>query len=407
MIDQNKLEEALVFFKGMIDRKPEEAAEAYNNLGNTYKELGRPDEAMQSYHKALEILPKASGVYLNLTDTKTFKDADDPDLLGLEALAREPGSLTEDEQLQLHFALAKAYMDLKRHSEGFHHLLLGNALKRTRFSYDEGPTLRLFDRIREVVTREMIHAHLGEGDPSPVPIFILGMPRSGSTLVEQILASHPKVFAAGEIKDFDSVVKSVRGLDGAVVPYPEFVPSFSAQQFRSLGAQYIHRLRAYAPNAERITNKMPSSFFYTGLIHLVLPNARILHTPRNAVDTCLSCFSKLFAGMQSFTYDLGELGRYYRKYHELMTHWQNVLPEGAMLNVQYEDVVADLETQARRIIAFCGLEWDDACLAFHETKRPVKTASAMQVRRPIYKSSVNRWEPYKDRLQPLLQELPA
>ncbi|HTS92288.1 MAG TPA: sulfotransferase, partial [Stellaceae bacterium] len=407
MIDQNRLEEAVVFFQGMTEREPEQAAEAYNNLGNTYKELGRSDAAMEAYHKALELVPKASGVYLNLSDTKTFKAEDDPDLLVLEEMARGIDTLNEDEQMQLHFALAKANMDLKRHGEAFHHLLLGNALKRGKTAYDEGPTLQLFDRIRTMASRELIHSHLGEGDPSPVPIFILGMPRSGSTLVEQILASHPKVHAAGEIKDFDSVVKSVRGPDGAVMPFPDFLPTLSAQHLRSLGAEYLRRLRSLAPSAERISNKMPSSFFYTGLIHLALPNARILHTPRNAVDTCLSCFTKLFAGSQSFTYDLAELGRYYRKYHELMAHWRSVLPEGAMLDVQYEDVVADLETQARRIVAFCGLEWDDACLAFHESKRPVKTASAMQVRRPIYKSSVNRWEPYKDLLKPLLQELPA
>jgi tetratricopeptide (TPR) repeat protein len=405
LIDQNRLEEAIEFFHKTIARKPDDA-DAYNNLGNALKELGRADEAMQSYYKALELMPKATSVYLNLSDTKTFKSAEDPELRVMEEMAHEMGSLSEDEQMQLHFALSKAYMDLKRHADAFPHMLAGNAIKRTKIAYDERPTLQLFDRIREVMTPELIRANLGLGNPTSVPIFILGMPRSGSTLIEQILASHPKVHAAGEIRDLDSVVKSVRGPDGAIVPYPEFVPTFKAEHYRSMGTQYLRRLRNYSQTAQCITNKMPSSFFYTGLIHLALPNARILHTARNPVDTCLSCFSKLFAGLQAYSYDLGELGRYYRKYHELMAHWRNVLPTDAMLDVQYEDVVSDFETQARRIVAYCGLEWDDACLAFHETKRPVKTASAMQVRRPIYKSSVGRWEPYRDVLKPLLQELP-
>jgi len=406
LLDQNRLEEAVQFFRGIIARKPD-GPDAYNNLGNTLKELGRSDEALQAYYKALELMPKSTGAYLNLADTKTFASEEDADLRVLEEMARDMGPLSEDERMQLHFALSKAYMDLKRHVPAFEHMLAGNALKRTKIVYEEAATLRLFDRIREVFAPELVRANLGVGDPTSVPIFILGMPRSGSTLIEQILASHPKVHAAGEIRDFDSVVKSVRGPDGAVLPYPEFVPTFQAEHYRSMGAQYLRRLRSYSQTAQRITNKMPSSFFYAGLIHLALPNARILHTARNPVDTCLSCFSKLFAGVQAFTYDLGELGRYWRKYHELMAHWRSVLPPGALFDVQYEEVVGDLETQARRIIAFCGLEWDDACLAFYESKRPVKTASAMQVRRPIYKSSVNRWEPFKDALKPLLDELPA
>jgi Flp pilus assembly protein TadD len=405
LLDQNRLEEAIAFFRNVIARKPDNA-DAYNNLGNALKELGKAEEAQEAFVKALELMPKATSVLLNLADTKTFKTAEDRDLLTMQEMARDMGALKEDEQMQLHFGLSKAYTDLKQHAEAFRHMLAGNAIKRSKIVYDEAPMLRLFDRIREVFTPELIRANLGLGDPSAVPIFILGMPRSGSTLVEQILASHPKVHAAGEIKDFDSVVKSVRGLDGAIVPYPEFVPTFRAEHFRSMGARYLRRLHAYSQTAAGITNKMPSSFFYTGLIHLALPNARILHTARNPVDTCLSCFSKLFSGHQNFTYELGELGRYYRKYHELMAHWRDVLPPGAMLDVQYEEVVADLETQARRIVAYCGLEWNDACLAFHEAKRPVRTASAMQVRRPIYKSSVGRWEPYKDVLKPLLEELP-
>ena len=404
LLDQNRVDDAIGLFRTTIERKPD-MADAYNNLGIALKVIGRSGEALAAYHKALDVEPKMTFVFVNLGDAWSFKSADDPHLRAMEELMRDTASISEDERMQLCFALSKAYADLERHDESFQLLLEGNAIKRKQTAYDEAATHALFDHIPQVFTPELVRAHRGAGDPSSVPVFVLGMPRSGSTLVEQILASHPKIFGAGELKDFDTVVKTVRGPDGAVVPFPDFVPAFGAAHYRSLGEQYLRRLAAYSRTAERITNKMPSSFFFIGLIHLALPNARIIHTMRNPVDTCLSCYSKLFTGVQPFTYDLGELGRYYRKYDELMRHWRSVLPEGAMLDVQYEDVVADFETQARRIVAYCGLEWDDACRAFYQAKRPVRTASAFQVRQPIFKSSVGRWLPYKNLLRPLLEEL--
>ena len=342
---------------------------------------------------------------LNLADAKKFV-AGDPHLLTLEAIEADAANQAENEQMQVNFALGKAYADLGDHARSFRHWLQGNALKRRTLDYNEAATVDFFDRIRAVFTPELIAKATGQGDASRLPIFILGMPRSGTTLVEQILASHRQVFGAGEIKDLDTVVRSVR-VDGVQeAPYPDFVTAFGSQQLRQFGAEYVKRLRAYSATAERITNKMPSSFFYVGLIHLALPNARILHTRRNPIDTCVSCFSKLFTGAQNYSYELGELGRYYRKYDELMAHWRRVLPSDAMLDVPYEELVGDFEPWARRVIDFCGLPWDDACLAFHETKRPVRTASASQVRMPIFKSSVGRWVAYKDLLEPLIRELP-
>jgi tetratricopeptide (TPR) repeat protein len=405
LLDRDWPEDAVANFRAAIAKKPD-MVDAHNNLGNALKELGQVDEAMAAYYTAKRLDPKSTAVYINLVDAKPFKSADDPDLLAMEELAKDLPSMSADDRMQLHFALSKAYGDLKRHGESFEHMLKGCALKRQKIDYPEGETLWLFDRIRELMSPEMMRAKAGAGDSSDVPIFIVGMPRSGSTLVEQMLASHPKVFGAGELKDFDKVVKSVRGPDGAVIPYPEFLPSFQPEHLCQMGAQYLQRLREYSAHAPRITNKMPSSFFYVGLIHLVLPNARIIHTMRNPVDTCLSCFSKLFSGEQNFSYELGELGRYYRKYTELMAHWRRVLPPGVMLDVQYEEVVENFEAEARRIVAHCALEWDPACLAFHENKRPVKTASALQVRKPIYQTSIGRWLPYKDQLEPLLRELP-
>ena len=405
LLDRNQPEQACAHFLEAVAKKPD-MADAYNNLGNAYKELGRVPEALEVYYKARQLEPRSTAVFINLVDARKIEVESDPDFEAMVELKKEMGSLPEDDQMQLHFSLGKAYADLKRHREAFEHMLQGCALKRKKVEYPEAETLRLFDRIREVFSIERMRSKAGLGDPSSVPIFVLGMPRSGTTLIEQTLACHPKIFGAGELKDFDRVVKSVRAPDGQVLPYPEFVPAFQSEHLRQMGQQYVRLLRAYSADAPHVTNKMPSSFFYVGLIHLAMPNARIIHSVRNPVDTCLSCFSKLFSGEQSFSYELGELGRYYRKYHELMEHWRQVLPPGTMLDVRYEEMVDDFENQARRIVAYCGLEWDDRCLQFHKHKRPVKTASAMQVRQPIYKSSVGRWLAYKEQLMPLIKELP-
>jgi hypothetical protein len=250
-----------------------------------------------------------------------------------------------------------------------------------------------------VFAAEMLRDKSCLGDPSAAPIFIVGMPRSGTTLIEQILASHPKVFGAGELRE----MANLAGHIGAA--FPEAMPGLSGEELRRIGEQYVRSVTRLAPSAERITDKMPGNFSLAGLIHLALPNARIIHACRDARDTAFSCFSLLFSGTLEFTYDLAELGRYYRAYLKLMGHWREVLPEGIMLEVQYEDVVGDLENQARRIIAHCGLEWDDACLSFYKTERSVRTASATQVRQPIYQSSIGRWRLHEEELGPLLREL--
>jgi hypothetical protein len=275
-------------------------------------------------------------------------------------------------------------------------------------SYDEDRTLGLFDRIEATFTDELIAAKSG-GDASQIPIFVLGMPRSGTTLIEQIIASHPMVHGGGELQALNEIVLGGREVTDNVIPFPESVPALDPSAVQQIGARYVDVLRRLAVkagrNAERVTDKMPSNYYFVGLIHLALPNAKIVHAVRDPVDTCISCFSKLFSAEQNHTYDLGELGRYYRRYQRLMEHWRHVLPPGRMLEVRYEEVVADLEGQVRRIISHCGLPWDDRCLSFHKTERPVRTASATQVRQPIYKSAVGRWRVYEEQLGPLLDAL--
>jgi|HubBroStandDraft_1064217.scaffolds.fasta_scaffold00009_17 tetratricopeptide (TPR) repeat protein len=373
--------------------------EAQNNLGNTLKELGRFDEAAAALRKTIALDPKHTGALLDLTEVRKI-GPEDPELAMMERLAADKGALADNARAPLHFALAKIYADLDRHDDAFAQMLAGNALKRRELRYDEAATLDQFRRIEQIFTPEFLRENAGSGDPSPAPIFIVGMPRSGTTLVEQILASHPRVFGAGELDEISKLAQAL--------PYPQGILSVGAAELGEFGRRYATGLRARGGDADRISDKMPANFLYIGLIRLILPNARIIHTRRNPVDTCLSCYSKLFTGpRQAFSYDLGELGRYWRHYDALMAHWRRILPADAMFEIRYADLVTDLETEARRLIDYCGLEWADACLAFHRTERPVLTASVAQVRQPIYQSAVGRWHVYERHLAPLLAELPA
>jgi tetratricopeptide (TPR) repeat protein len=389
-----RYEEALASYDRALAIRPD-FAEAYHGRGTLLRIAGRIEEARPLLEKAVKLAPRRVEFVSSLADFKRFVHGD-PNLPLIEALARDMGSLSEEDQIQLHFALGKVYADLGQHERSFSHLIAGNALKREQIVYDEAGALAQIERMRDVFTAKALRKARGFGDPSPVPIFIIGMPRSGTTLVEQILATHPKVYGAGELNDFQAAVASLlnRARTG-----------LGAEELGWISTRYLERVRAIAPAAERITDKMPANFRYVGLIHLVLPNARIIHIRRDPIDTCLSCFSILFAHDQLFTYDLAELGRYYRAYAMLMEHWREVLPLEQILEIQYEELVVNFEGLARRIVAHCGLEWDDACLDFHNTQRPIWTASMVQVRQPIYPSSVGRWRPHEAILRTLRQAL--
>lgn len=398
-----RYDEAIASFRKALALDPQ-MTETYNSLGNALVTVGRIDEGRREMERAIAIAPRQPAYYHGIGECKRYT-ADDPHLVAMEALAQDIGSFTDDHRIVLHYALAKAYDDIGRYEPAFDHLVQGSRIKRTQIAYDEAATLDLHQRVARVFTPALMQTMSGSGDPSSLPVFIVGMPRSGTTLIEQILASHPRVFGGGEIVALHNAIHRLVAPDGPLLePFPEAIPAMTTQQLRSLGGDYVRQVTAMAPHSARVTDKA-LNFVYVGLIHLALPNARIIHSMRDAMDTCFSCFSKLFSSELPYTYDFGELGRYYRSYDELMGHWRMVLPEGALLEVRYEDLVGDLESQVRRILDYCGLEWAESCLSFHRTERPVRTASAVQVRQPIYKSSIERWRSYEAMLGPLRELL--
>jgi tetratricopeptide (TPR) repeat protein len=434
-----RFDDAMASFRRALEIKPD-YAEAHNNLGVVLSETEQQDAAVECYRRALEIDPecieamistgklclqngdfaeaekhcqKALGIKADNMDARlllakarktTAGDDNLAALLGMEKAAQLSKSpMPHDEAVSLHFALGNCFDDLGNHDQAFRHYLQGCKLKRATLKYEAAQMTQYFDGIMRVFDRDTLARLRGSGDPSSVPIFVLGMPRSGTTLTEQIIASHPAVHGAGELPDLMAIAQ--RDIAGTGVRFPDNIPALDQPTLGAWAAEYVAGLRRRAPDAIHVTDKMPANFMAIGLIHLMLPNAKIIHVNRNPVDTCLSCFTMLFSHGHAYSYDLAELGRYYADYARLMAHWRQVLPEGAFLEVRYEDLVTDNEAQTRRLIAYCGLEWNDACLKSHETKRSVRTASVTQVRQPIYTSSVERWRKYETYLRPLLDEL--
>jgi tetratricopeptide (TPR) repeat protein len=392
-------DEAMERYKAALALQPNHA-EAYANAGNVLNESGRTGEARQAFEKAIALAPQRPAFYRHLFSLRPVAPGD-PHLAALEDLARSEAAMTRPDRIELHFTLGKAYADLGQRQRSLRHYIEGNALKRATLAYDESKVFAYFEDMARAFPASFFERHRpAPSDAIPAPIFIVGMPRSGTTLIEQILASHPAVFGGGELIEFELALTGDAVGVGAAMP-PERMAALGNDEFRDVGRRYLDKLRAFAPGTPHVTDKMPSNFGLAGAILAALPNAKIVHARRDAVDTCLSCFAQLFGGEQPFTYDLGELGRYYRAYERLMEHWAAVLPRESFLEVRYETLVDDFEAQTRRLVAFCGLPWDDACLSFHKTQRTVITASVNQVRKPIYRTSIGRW---RER-EPLLQTL--
>lgn len=374
----------------------------HNSLGNLLGMRGDFVGAEKHYRQALALKPVYPGAYHNLAGvTKlTPQDAAWP---GLVALA-ERRDLKGQDAIFTQFTLGKVFDALGAYERAFGYFLEGNRLKRDTLNYDEAGQQRFFEDFIRYFDADFIGARQAAGLADERPVFIVGMSRSGTTLVEQILASHPQVQGAGEINTLRNCLRLELPPGSNDYVLPQQLANLPVEALARIGGRYAQALDRYAKTG-RVTNKLPGNMALVGLIHILFPQAHIIHVQREPLDTCLSCFTMLFTHGHAFSYELGELGRFYRMYAGLMDGWRKVLPPGRMLEVRYEELVADLDTQARRLVSHCGLPWDDACLDFHSQRRAVKTASLAQVRRPIYSSSVGRWRNYERHLAPLKEAL--
>ena len=366
-------------------------------MGNIHLEEGRFEEAETIFKGVVDNKTERMGALFSLAQTRKVKPGDEIVAL-LEAEAEKLPDLSENKAIYIHFALGKVYDDLGEADKSFPHFLKGCAMKRKKLYYDADEKDKHFAHVTDVFSKEFIDRRRGHGEKSDLPIFVLGMPRSGTTLTEQIIASHPSVFGAGELFD-------LLDLSSGKSNFPDNMKDLTPERMAEMGAQYVAGLRARDQNARKITDKMPANFMNVGLIHLILPNAKIVHVKRNPLDTCISCFTRLFAHNQNQTYDLYELGRFYRAYSLMMDHWKKVLPKGSFYEIEYEKLIEDTDAEARKLVEYCGLEWDDKCLEFHKHERSIRTASVTQVRQPIYKSSVARWKKYEKYVEPLIKGL--
>lgn len=391
------VDEAFASFEQAIHLSGASTEQARVNKAVLLMEAGRSQEARALFDAILEDNPRCLSAWANRADMKTFTPGD-PDIARLEGLLGPHGPVSFKDRMILQCVLGKVHLDLGNSERAFHHLGEGNRMKRSGFQFDVGATVGWLESIAAAFPPALFGKRRTAGAPSDLPVFVLGMPRSGTTLVEQILASHPAVHGAGELA-------VMRRLVGGVGDYPAGAAQLDQDGLARLGEAYLAQVRPLAAGRSRVVDKMPANFLHAGLIHLALPNARIVHCRRDPVDTCLSCYTKLFEAEQPFAYDLAELGRFHRGYQALMAHWRAVLPADRFIEVDYEAVVEDLEGEARRLIDFLGLPWDESCLEFHRTARPVRTASVNQVRQPIYKSSTGRWKRHAGQLGPLLEAL--
>jgi tetratricopeptide (TPR) repeat protein len=369
-------------------------------LGHLLKAIGRYHEAVASYNECIRLRPDLGETYWSLANLKTYRFAD-ATVAEMERRV-SAGGLTVQSEVNFLFALGKAYEDCGDFDRAWTYYSTGNTRQRAEVSYDPVQTEAMNDRLVSVFSADFLRAHRGVGHTDPAPIFILGLPRSGSTLLEQVLASHSQVEGTSELPYLGRVATWLNRNRADGINYPEAARELKPQHFQSLGKDYLAYAQMHRRSgAPRFIDKMPNNFPNIGFLSLILPNARIIDARRHPLDACLSCYRQLFAKGQTFTYDLTEIGEYYLQYQRMMDHWAEALP-GKVLTVQYEEVVADFEAQVRRLLEFCELDWEDACLRFFESDRPVRTPSAEQVRQPIYDRSVGHWRNYARHLDELI-----
>ena len=380
-------------------------AKVWLSYGHVLKTEGRPDECIDTYRKSIALEPALGEAYWSLANLKTLRFSA-ADLAAMHAQLADP-RLEDLNRVHFHFALGKAFEDGGDYAASFEHYARGNELHRTSTRYDADLNSARMTRLQTIFTREYFKQHVGSGYDAPDPIFIVGMPRAGSTLVEQILSSHSAVEGTSELPDIIAMAKDLRDRAGSdeIGTYSAVLATLSASELRALGEQYLQRTRIYRKTDRRFfIDKMPNNFLHIGMIQSILPNAKIIDARRHPLGCCFSNFKQFYARGHRFSYGLSDIGRYYHDYVQLMAHFDAVLP-GRIHRVIYERMVEDTETEVRRLLDYCGLPFESGCLRFFENERPVRTASSEQVRQPIYREGLEQWRNFESRLAPLKDAL--
>jgi tetratricopeptide (TPR) repeat protein len=390
---------AFELFDAVLAAVPNDPA-TLTSRGHALKTVGKQDEAIASYQRAFAAKPDHGDAYYALANLKTYRFSD-AEIAAMRAQT-DRSDLGFMDRVHLSFALGKAYEDREEYEQSFQFYSAGNDLKRRQTRYDADDMQAELAKQKEQCTADLFAKHQGAGYDAPDPIFILGLPRAGSTLLEQILASHSQIDGTLELPNILALAHRLRGRSAGASQYPQVLHDLSGEQLATMGSDFIENTRIHRQEAPFFIDKMPNNFRHIGLIKLILPNAKIIDARRDPMDCCFSGFKQLFAEGQEFTYGLTEVGRYYSDYVDLMDHWDKVLP-GAVLRVQHEDVLDDQEGQTRRMLEYLGLPFEEACIDFYKSKRAVRTASSEQVRQPINRSGQGAWQPY----EPWLGELRA
>ena len=396
--------DALALFEELVNEYPKHPA-SWVSYGHALKSAGQPEKGIDAYRKAIELLPQLGGGYWSLANLKTFRFTDQ-DIAAMKGQL-ERGDLRVEARVQFYFSLGKAYEDKKEFAEAFDNYQKGNALWRSTVEYNAEATSAFVRVSKELYTKDFFAQRKGWGHPAPDPIFVVGLPRAGSTLIEQILSSHPEIEGTMELPDITSLARHLNEdnyvSDGPGYPY--ILEDLPREEFKRRGQDYIRNTRVHRKSGRPFfVDKMPNNYAHVGLIHMILPRARIIDARRHPMGSCFSNFKQHFARGQHFTYALTDVGRYYHDYVELMAHFDEVLP-GKVHRVIYEQLVENPEREIRRMLEYLGLPFDERCLNFHETERAVRTASSEQVRQPLYKSGVDHWKNFEPWLGPLKQAL--
>jgi len=394
-------ERSIKVYETLLASEPQQPR-IWMSYGHALKTTGREADSIAAYQRSIELQPSLGEAYWSLANLKTLRFS--PAQLESMRIQLARPDLSGDDRLHLHFALGKALEDLGAYAESFEHYIQGNRLRRATVDYSAEAMTAQVKRTQSLLNAEFFAQRRGYGDPSTAPIFIIGLPRAGSTLLEQILSSHSQVEGTTELPDIPALARSLTRAatrEGSTALYPQALTSLEASDCRALGEEYLRRTRIQRKSdTPCFIDKMPNNFLHVGLIQLALPNAKIIDARRHPLGCCFSAFKQHFARGQAFTYSLEDIGRYYCDYVQLMAHWDAALP-GRIHRVLYESIIEDTETEVRRLLDYCGLPFEAQCLRFYENERAVRTASSQQVRQPIFRAGLDQWRHYEPWLQPL------